>query len=329
MTQGRPTHLPVLVTAFKRADTTRQVFESLRIARPPRLYFACDGGRNEKEWQQCAEVRALAGMVDWPCELHTRFSDVNRGSKWGMSEAISWFFDHEEEGIVLEDDIVPAQSFFPFCAELLERYRNDERIWAINGNNLMTEWPYQNHDSYWFSEHGYGAYWGWASWRRSWRRFDVNMASWPMVRDSGLLDGYFISAAEKDEAMAIFEATWNGTIPTAWDYQFDLAKILNRGMNIIPSVNLCRNIGFVGEGTHTVKETDIRNKEELHEIDFPLVHPATMLVDAPRDKAYFERYVRTPLFRRFKNAIKALLPDQVDKAITPFLGEMQRKLGLG
>ena len=329
MDADRPTQLPVLITAFKRVDTTRQVFETLRLARPPRLYFACDGGRNEKEWEQCRAVRALVSLVDWKCELFTRFSEVNRGSKWGMSEAISWFFENEEEGIVLEDDIVPARSFFPFCEELLERYRTDERVWAIIGNNLMTEWPQQNKDSYWFSEHGYGAYWGWASWRRSWQRFDVNMERWPAVRDSEMLDGYFISSAEKDEAMAIFEATWNGAIPTAWDYQFDFAKILDRGMNIIPSVNLCRNVGFVGEGTHTVKENDIRNKEELDEITFPLMHPPNMLVDAPRDKAYFERYVRTPLFRRFKNAIKALLPDQVDKALTPFLGEMQRKLGLG
>ena len=322
------TRLPVLLTAFKRADTTRKVFEALQAVKPPRLYFACDGWRNEQERQKCMEVRELVSLVDWPCELKTRFSPVNRGSKWGMSESISWFFEHEEEGVILEDDIIPANSFFPFCEELLERYRTDERVWAIIGNNLMTEWVPRNQDSYWFSSHGYGAYWGWASWRRSWAQFDVTMAKWPTVRDSRMLTGYFLNSAEREEGNKIFESCWNENIPTAWDYQFDFAKVIARGANIIPSVNLCRNIGFVGEGTHTVHKNDVRNKEELHEAAFPLVHPSSHLIDPERDALYFERYIRPSFVRRLKNMVKELLPEKVDKAITSWLDALQRKLGL-
>ncbi len=328
-TAAEPTRLPVLITAFKRVDTTRQVFEALRKVHPPRLYFACDGWRNEQEKAKCLEVRALASLVDWPCDLKTRFSPVNRGSKFGMAESLTWFFENEQEGIILEDDIVPAASFFPFCEELLERYRNDERVWAIIGNNLMTEWESRNKDSYWFSAHGYGAYWGWASWRRSWQQFDLGMTKWPTVRDSKVLnEGYYLNSGEREEGNNIFESCWNERIPTAWDYQFDFAKVIARGANIIPSVNLCRNIGFVGEGTHTVHKNDVRNKEELHEVPFPLIHPDTHLIDAERDALYFERYIRPSFVRRLKNLIKELLPETVDKAITAWLDKLQRKLGL-
>ncbi|MCB0791119.1 MAG: nucleotide-diphospho-sugar transferase [Flavobacteriales bacterium] len=326
--ERKGTDVPVLLTAFVRYDTANQVMEALRKIRPARLYFACDGPRNAEDVPRCEKVRSLVELVDWDCDLHTRFSAVNRTSKQGMFEAISWFFEHEEAGIILEDDIVPSPSFFPFCEELLHRYASDERVWAIIGNNLMTEWPVKGDDSYYFSEHGYGAYWGWASWRRVWRKFDLDMKDWPHLRDSGLLDGFFRSAAEKREAMVLLERTWDGRIPTAWDYQFDYGRVTNHALNIIPNVNLARNIGFGELGTHTVKSTDPRNKEELHEVTFPLVHPRFMMVDQQRDMEYFRRYIRTPYFRLFKDAVKKALPQPVSEVVTPVLSKLQRRLGI-
>ena len=260
--------------------------------------------------------------------MHTRFYERNKGSKWGMSESISWFFENEEEGIILEDDIHPDITFFYFCQELLERYRDDHRVWAINGNNLMSDWQQSNSDSYYYSSHGYGAYWGWASWRRSWEKFDVKMEQWPALRDSGLLDAYFLSADEREEGMNIFERTWDESIPTAWDYQFDFAKVLEGAYNIIPSKTLTCNIGFGDDGTHTVSANDSRNRSELFSAEFPLIHPMYIMVDRERDLAYFRRFIRTPFFRRFKNNIKSMLPEQVDNAVTPILSRIQRRLGL-
>lgn len=327
-TPKEPLRLPVLLTAFKRYDTARMVMEAIRKAKPPRFYFACDGPRNEAERERTDKVRTLVELVDWPCELHTLFHEQNKGTKYGMVENMDWFFDREPEGIVLEDDIVPAQSFFWFAQELLERYRNDERIWAIIGNNLSTGGSIKDPQGYWFMAHGYGAYSGWAGWRRSWELFDMDMKDWPQVRDQGVFKDHFLSSGERREAMKIFENTWNGMIAGAWDYQFDYAKMKARAVNIIPNVNLCRNVGFGDDATHSVSLRDPRNQEHLHEAAWPLEHPASITVDPERNLAYFNAFVRTPAFRRFKNALKRMLPGSVSKAVVPPLSRLQRRLGL-
>lgn len=319
---------PVLFIAFNRVGPARKVMEAMREAKPPRLYFACDGPRNAEERERCEGVRALVSMVDWECEVHTRFSDVNLGVMMGESTAMDWFFEHEEEGIILEDDTWPNKSFFRYCQELLERYRHDARVWCIMGNNLMTEWKSGNDHSYYFSSHGYGAYWGWAGWRRTWKKYDVGMSVWPECKDKRWLDGYFLSKAEMNEAYKLFEGQYVGAI-RSWDYQMDLARILNGGITCIPNVNLIQNIGFGADGTHTVNEKDRRNKTDRSELAFPLVHPPHMVVDQRRDLTYFERYILPSTFVRFKDVVKHMLPTKVDEAVTPFFSKLQRQLGIG
>lgn len=321
------THSAVLFICFNRKDSAQQVFNAIREAKPPRLYFACDGARTEEEWEKCNDVRSIQQQVDWDCELKTKFSDVNLGVKVGESTAMDWFFQHEEEGIILEDDTYPDNSFFRFCDEMLAKYRNDERIWNINGNNLMMEWEHGTMDSYYFSQHGYGAYWGWASWRRVWDKYDVEMKEYPAVRKTPVLDDHFLDKSEKNEAYMLFDLTMTGEI-SSWDYQMDFARIVNKGYTIIPNKNLISNIGFGAEGTHTINENDPRNNKDLCALDFPLKHPAEVYVDEKRDATYFKKYVLPPAFRRFKNKIKVALPDKVDEAITPVLGKIQRKMGL-
>ena len=322
-----PLRTPVLFIAFNRYDSAIQVFEAIRQAKPPRFYFACDGPRNEQERARCEKVRSIVDLVDWECEVFTKFSEKNLGVMMGESTAMDWFWENEEEGIVLEDDTYPSQSFFWYCQELLEKYRNDDRVWCIMGNNLMTEWEVKGKESYYFSAHGYGAYWGWAGWRRVWQKYDVQMKDWPEVRDSGLLMGQFLTKGEMKEAYLLFEAQYDGRI-RSWDYQMDLARHLNRGVTCMPNTNMIRNIGFGSEGTHTVNENDRRNKEDLYEMKFPLVHPKYMLVDQERDLAYFERYIEPSSFRKFKNSIKSLLPPKIDEAVTPFFSKIQKQLGL-
>lgn len=319
--------VPVLFIAFNRYDTASRVLDAIRSARPTRLYFACDGPRNEAERTKCEHVRSLAQTVDWPCEVFTKFSDVNLGVRMGEATAMTWFWEQEEMGIVLEDDTYPAQSFFPYCQELLHRYKDDERVWAIMGTNLAERGSDTRDDSYLFSAHGYGAYWGWAGWRRVWQQYDVDMKDWPALRDSGLIDGHFLSRAERNEVHKLFEHTWNGDI-RSWDYQFDMGRITNHAVNIVPRLNLVSNIGFGAEGTHTTNANDRRGRDGVAEIGFPLTHPAHMLVDVAWDKDYFQRFVRPTAFRRFKNAMKNVLPEGVDEAITPVLSKLQDKLGI-
>lgn len=321
-----PLRTPVLLTAFSRYDTASRVMAAIRAARPPRLYFACDGPRNEEEKQRTDRVRSLLDMVDWPCEVHTRFADRNQGLKKAMVGNLDWFFEHEPEGIVLEDDTAPVLSFFWFCEELLERYRNDTRIWWILGNNLMADRHASPAVSYYFSQHGYGAPWGWAGWRRSWELYDADMTEWPKVRNTKQWDAFFLSRAEKKEAYTLFESTWNGTIRT-WDFQHDFARILHKGITIIPEHNLVHNIGFEGTGTNTVQGFDPRNVDNACDTPFPLVHPDVIVVDELRDLAYFNTFIRPPLFRRVKSGVKSLLPKPVDEAITPLLSKLQKRIG--
>jgi hypothetical protein len=152
-----------LFLVFNRPDTTSQVFEAIRKARPPKLYVAADGPRldREGELEKCAQVRAIATAIDWPCELHTLFRDLNQGCKIAVSTAITWFFEHEEQGIILEDDCLPSQSFFLFCQEMLNHYKNDTRVWHVAG-----VYPFatdsRDCNAYCFSE--YSPIWGWATW---------------------------------------------------------------------------------------------------------------------------------------------------------------------
>ncbi|MBK6343086.1 MAG: hypothetical protein IPF41_11000 [Flavobacteriales bacterium] len=314
----------VLLIGFNRVGPLRQVFDAVREARPPRLYFACDGPRNEAERIRCNEVRALAQLVDWPCNLRTRFNEQNLGLRKGVSSAINWFFENEEEGIVLEDDTLPVPSFFRFAQELLERYRHDERIWVIMGNNLMDDWTGAKEGDYYYSAHGYGAPWGWASWRRVWLHYDVDMKQWPYMKESPLLKDFFLDRHEEELAQEIFNRVHEGRM-NSWSYQMDLTRIANHALNIVPHVNQIDNIGFDGDGTHTTGPDDPRNKRTAKAIAFPLKHPRHIMLDAQRDAEYFKRYIGFTPMERMKNTLKDALGGQDGKVVQGII-KLKRKI---
>jgi hypothetical protein len=263
--------VPVLFLVFNRPDTTAQVFAEIRKARPPKVYVACDGPRPDRP-DEAGVVETVRDIVrngvDWPCEVHTRWREQNLGCRRAVSDAITWFFTEEERGIVLEDDCLPSPSFFPFCTELLERHKDDEDIAGITGDFRMLQGA-NPPDTY--GRVGYPLIWGWASWRRVWQHYDVDMKGWKGVPD----DVPRLAAKPRNTKRflrLVFDAVKAGEINT-WDFQFNYMCQVRRQDFLHPNVNLITNIGFDGKGTHTHDPRDPNAQLPRGEVTFPLRGP--------------------------------------------------------
>jgi hypothetical protein len=292
---------PVLLIIFNRPDTTRIVFDAIRKARPERLYVAADGPRPHAPGDQtkCAEARKIVDSVDWPCDVKVLFQDKNLNCGKAPSTAITWLFTHEDEGIILEDDCVPSQSFFRYCQELLEKYRDDDRVMHIGGNNFLGGWQNDPDHSYYFSRSGH--VWGWATWRRAWRMFDIDIRLYEKVKQNRLLDNVFLNRLEKIYRLRKFERTIEkrGKVDW-WDYQWDFARIINSGLAIVPNRNLVKNLGFGQDATHTINGTNEMTSMEAMEMEFPLRHPSFVIRDITSDKRYFSRFMKDVIVSKFK-----------------------------
>ena len=259
----------ILFLVFNRPDTTRKSFEAIRQARPERLYIGADGARPEREGEQAkvdAVRKYILDNIDWDCEVRTLFRGKNLGCRNAPVSAIEWFFENEEEGIILEDDCVPGPSFFKYCSELLERYRNEPRVMCISGNVFHSSRKVGNH-SYYFSRLPH--IWGWASWRRAWRLYDVDMKSYPEFKKKNKIAQFFKRHKEQQFLLYNFSAIFKGEIDT-WDYQWLFAILNNNGMACTPKNNLVENIGLGDDATHTVGWPD---QPPAKPLTFPMTHP--------------------------------------------------------
>jgi len=256
---------PVLVMAFNRPDHLSRLLERLREVQPERLYVAIDGPRATKEGEpeRVQACRDLVGTVDWPCEVHTLFQDHNLGCGQGVTTAISWFFDHEERGIILEDDIVPDPSFFPYCEELLERYQDDERVFAISGCNFVPssvqtrpELPYR----FMTVPH----IWGWATWKDKWAIHNLDISDWrSRMPLSKLWEVSGHSVGGMVFWRTIFDLMATGKIDT-WDMQLVFAGMEQDMYTATANTNLIDNIGFGDGATHTeAKPNYLRQSENI------------------------------------------------------------------
>ena len=259
---------PVLFLTFNRPESTAAVFDAIRRFGPDKLYLAADGGRSgiRGEPEACEAVRKIITAVDWPCEVKTLFRDENLGCKLAVSGAIDWFFRHEEEGVILEDDCLPSEEFFDFCAQMLLRYRENDAIWMVTGNNLQAGRA-RGTASYYFSK--YTHIWGWATWRRAWANYSVDMDFWPEMRLRDQWKNLFDLPPERYHWQRIFDRSYQGKIDT-WDYAWMATVWLNDGLTVTPNANLVRNIGLGCDATHTTgasKKFDIP-LEPLGEIVF-------------------------------------------------------------
>jgi hypothetical protein len=303
----------VLFLIFNRPETTTQVFEAIRLARPPRLYVAADGPRAGKvgEFERCEQARQIAIKVDWPCEVHTLFQETNLGCKRGVSTGIDWFFKCEEEGVILEDDVLPVPSFFEYCDAMLERFRNDANIGIITGSNLVVS--HMNVDSSYVVTN-VPLIWGWASWRRAWKSYDVALKKWPAWKKNGglkkILHGNWLLSSYWADA---FERVHSGKLDT-WDYQWLFACWHSKLLTIMPTKNLTDNLGYGIESTHTSAAKPQFLLESLPEdLSFPLKAPKTLNPNWLIDKTIFQRVHGVNFIGYLRRRLRPLHPRRLFK----------------
>ncbi|MBR8826970.1 MAG: glycosyltransferase family 2 protein [Gomphosphaeria aponina SAG 52.96 = DSM 107014] len=298
---------PIAFLIFNRPDTTLKVFEAIREAKPPLLMVVADGPRQDKpgEAEKCAATRKIIAQVDWQCEVRTLYSDVNLGCKRRVASGLSWVFTQVEEAIILEDDCLPHPTFFRFCEELLDYYRDDKRIMVISGDNYQfgrqrTEY------SYYFSR--YNHCWGWATWRRAWKYYDMEMKLWPKIRDEGGLRCILEDSKAIKYWSNILQKTYAGEIDT-WDFQWTFACWVQSGLTILPDVNLVSNIGFGPEATHTKDSGNHSANLPVQAMGFPLQHPPLVIrqteADAFTQRNHFDNHnIMRRIVRKTKKLFK-------------------------
>ena len=271
---------PILFIIFNRPDNTKRVFDQIRLVKPIQLFVSADGPRKDKpnEDKICQQVREIIKQVDWECEVKTLFSDVNLGCKNACVKAINWFFDNVDAGIILEDDCLPDQSFFPFCEELLIKYKDNTHIMNICGTNYIKNRVKTVSDSYFFIDQHCKvdvmgpSVWGWASWKRAWLLFDVNLKIYKDIQNKKYYQDIYKLHKEFPIFIQALDLIIDGKLD-AWDCQWNFAKYINHGLSIIPSVNLITNIGFDGTGVLFNKKHSNIYSLQSFPMRFPLKHP--------------------------------------------------------
>ena len=272
--------IPVLFLIFNRPDTTQPVFNEIREAKPTKLFVAADGPRDNKkgEKEECEKTRKIIEQVDWDCELYKLYRDKNLGCKIAVSSAIDWFFENVEEGIILEDDCLPHPSFFRFCQELLEKYKGDERVFVISGDNFLFGRKRTNY-SYYFSR--YNHCWGWATWKRTWSYYDGEIKIWPEIKMENWLKDILGNLHATRYWTNIFQRVYENRIDS-WAYPWTFSCWIQNGATIIPRVNLVSNIGFGPQSSHTKHRSRFTNMT-VRAMDFPLRHPPFLVRDTKAD----------------------------------------------
>lgn len=307
---------PILFLIFNRPEQTKRVFAEIKKAKPEKLFIAGDGPRTERpeDVEKCKRAREIVNEVDWTCEIKTLFQEKNLGCKFGATTGITWFFNNVEEGIVLEDDCLPDQSFFPFCEQMLEHYRNEEKIAMICGYNIggVSDIKF----SYTFSR--YGHLWGWASWRRVWKKYDVTMKLWADKKNWKKIKHSIGDRQQWNYRQLLYNETFLGKKDT-WDYQWESFRLLRKELSVIPSKNLIENLGFGADATHTTQMTSplIIPRRKM---DFPLIHNECIQPDDSYDIKLKPKIPARGLFlRQAKEVMKKILKNIIPPIFYEFI----------
>ena len=292
---------PILFVIFNRPDTTEKVFNEIKKIKPKKLFVSADGPRENKpgEKEKCLAARKIIDRIDWECEVYKKYSDANLGCKIGVSSGIDWFFKNVEQGIILEDDCLPAQSFFKFCEELLEKYKNNEKIMMISGDNFQNN-RRRGDDSYYFSKLSH--IWGWATWRRAWEHYSVNMEGYPKFKQDKKINAIWSKEYIRKYWLDTFDQAYENKIDT-WDYQWAFSIWKMDGLCVIPNYNLISNIGFRDDATHTKSANKLAN-QKIQSMDI-IKHPFKIEQNKKADN-YYSKIFKKSLFKKILNKINAL-----------------------
>jgi hypothetical protein len=312
---------PVLLIIFNRPDVTKRVMSRVQEVQPSRLFVAADGPRPDhpEDHRLCEEARTVAGQITWECDVRTLFRDQNIGLKQAVSSAITWFFEHVDSGIILEDDCVPHFTFFRYCAELLDRYQHDERIMGISGNDFQPE----GHGllaSYYFS--AFPHCWGWATWKRAWTHYDGSLQQWPTLRDTKWLNGWLGSGDEVEYWTSIFDRVYRNEIDS-WAYPWTYSCWVQHGLTILPKDNLVSNIGFDERATHTKNPDSEAADMPVRPLEFPLEHPASIVRHYQADRYTSKHHYRVAKPRPgIGDRIRARIPDGIKSVLRPLAAKL-------
>lgn len=296
---------PVVLIIFNRSGLTRQVLEQIEKARPSHLFIISDGPRTSKKGEQkrVQQTRKVVENISWPCEVKRKYSDKNLGCRESVSSGLDWVFSQVNRAIILEDDCVPHPTFFPYCEELLERYKDNEKISMISGDNFFSNSFCHSRGggnlynySYDFSYHS--LIWGWATWSRTWKTYRLaeKMGVEYLEKNLHELDKFM-----NPTRLQAIRQTLLGKIDT-WDYIWQYAILISKGLCIYPSNNLVQNIGFDVDATHTEYPT-FHARLSTKELSFPLVHPKNIIVNSSfekqMEKTYNRFYILLDIFKQF------------------------------
>lgn len=277
---------PVAFFIFNRPEPTAAVFARIAAARPSKLLVVADGPRSDRpgEAQRCAAARAaVLDRIGWPCEVLTHFSEANLGCRRRVSSGLDWVFSQVESAIILEDDCLPDPSLFRFFDEMLTRYRDDERIMMISGFNPLRDGWKSASQQYHFSF--CGSIWGWASWRRAWQFYDVDMRLWGSDEIRERVKDVLADPQIYASRLALYDKVKAGEIDT-WDFQWSFARLIQSGLSVVPARNLIANIGFGADATHTKKSNAIMEDVPTVAMNFPLRYHEYVAVDREYDRAF-------------------------------------------
>lgn len=271
--------VPILLVGFNRPDHMKQVLEVIKLQKPKKLFVSIDGPRKDRpdDTKRCDKVKDLFDDLEWECELHTRFLDENRGCKKAVSSAITWFFENVEEGIILEDDCVVDQSFFTYCEQMLDRYRDDTRVMGITGFNSQNGIK-RGEASYYFSK--IMAVWGWATWKRAWQHMDIDLATFPEFLAQNRINDVFQDSLSRKFWLHKLQDVQNGG--NSWAFPWAYSIMTNNGLCVTPNVNLVMNIGFGIDATHATNHKSSFSNMKRGKLE-NIIHPKFVIPDIKAD----------------------------------------------
>lgn len=283
LTEGASTAVALFV--YRRPHLASTVLASIRSARPERLFLIADGPSCVRDFEACEASRRLIHEVDWKCEVLKNYSDIHLGCKERISSGVSWVFEHVDQAIFLEDDCVPDRTFFEFCGDLLFQYKNDKRVMAITGFNLLYD-SSPSEQSYLFSR--YCSSWGWATWRHAWRHFDGSMTAWADRNVRDYVHQVLGDDDQFEERSRLIEKVLSGRLDS-WAIPWSLACLLHGGLCAVPTVNLVSNIGFGPSATHFHNLDDVNAGTPTGSLSYPLRAPSAVEADRDYDKRWHQK----------------------------------------